>query len=241
MPTETVNFLLAIGQTVGETGVHEHVDFGLAMTGGPFSSSTPREVVVFTLAMDTTVTRRYRHKPINFNLGLTMEPKSRLRPTVHVQFELGLELTGKGFIVPNYSTNNPIQPSVVSGVLPQTGSGTGIYTKWDRREIKEVRLNRAVDGHETSDMDDPDIRYAWDLSINIRKSSLATHWNFVKAKFGMGVAFYFYDLQSNGKFYDPTGVSTTGRYKVRFDTAVIPQVYRHGERFEITYSLIEVE
>lgn len=240
MPTETVDFELGLEQTVDETGVHEHVAFGLAMTGGPFSASIPLLNVIFGQSFGMFV-REYPHEHVSFGLGLTMDPRSRLRPTVSVDFLWGMEFNGQSTNVPVYETDNPVQPSTVSGVLPQTGSGTGIYPKWVRREIKEVRLNRSADGHESSDMDEDEIRYAWDLSVNISRAALATHWNFVKNKFGMGQAFYFYDLQSNGFIYDPAGVVTTGRYKVRFDTAVIPQVLQMGARFVIDYSLIEVE
>lgn len=151
-----------------------------------------------------------------------------------------IEMQNQAINTPTFPPSTPIAPAVSSGVIPQHGSGTGIYPKWVRREIKEVRVHRHVDAHETGGQDETGFRFAWDLAINIRKSSLATHWNFIKARFGAGQAFYFYDLENNGYYYDPTGVNTTGRHLVRFDQEVVPQIYEFGERFVIEYTLLEV-
>ena len=237
----TVNFAWAIDQTVEETGIHERVSFDWAMSGGPFSSGYPKETLLFTWGVLTEVNKKYGHDPVvQFNLGLELKPQLRIRVTEQVNFNWAAEFSGQEIITPNIVTDNPISPSTPNGVLPQHGSGTGIYPKWIRREIKEARGNRVADAHETGGIDEDDIRYAWDLSINIQKSSLATHWSFIKARFGAGKAFYFYDLLNNGFVWDATGVFTTGRYLVRFDNNVIPQVYEQGERFIIEYTLIEV-
>lgn len=62
---------------------------------------------------------------------------------------------------------------------------------------------------------------AWQLGVRLTATTLATFISFYEAHVG-GIPFYFYDPMSPatgqqiGSNYDSTGVSTQGRYTVRF-------------------------
>lgn len=238
MPTETVTYGWAVGTENNETGIHERVNYGWAMGGGPFQD--PVEHVLYGWAWDNAI-KELGFETVRYGWAVKTTPRVRDRVKETVHYGWGLTYFGSGRTPFAYEAENPIQNSTPSAVLPQTNASTGIYPRYARREMKEVTVNRSVDARESSNVDeDTELRYAWDVQINVRKSSIAAHWNFLNSHFGAGTAFYFYDLVNNGFQYDPTGVLTDGRYKVRFDTEVVPQIYLKGELFVMEYSLIEV-
>jgi hypothetical protein len=136
------------------------------------------------------------------------------------------------------STSQPIQASAATGVLPQTGSA--IFTLWNPKHMKQTRVQRHQDLHETGGFDFDETRHRWELAINVSAADFPTHWTFIKNHYGSGIPFYFYDLQANGFQYDGTGVLTTGRYLCRFDTDPHVNVLKEGYRYTIEYAVLEV-
>jgi hypothetical protein len=141
---------------------------------------------------------------------------------------------------------HPIGSSTASGVLPETGSA--IFTRWEETTAKEILAHRFFDVHETSRLNFDDNRKGWRLEMNVTGAKQAQVAAFFVSHVWAGEAFYFYDLQANGFQYDPTGVLTTGRYKVRFVDEGFPRVQMlpasaasTGGRFVIPFSIIEVE
>jgi hypothetical protein len=63
-------------------------------------------------------------------------------------------------------------------------------------------------------------RKAWRLAKRLTPTQLQQLRAFYNARSGPAEPFYFYDpYETNPKFsHDPTGVGTTGRYTVRFDS-----------------------
>ena len=63
-------------------------------------------------------------------------------------------------------------------------------------------------------------RKRWRLSKRLTPTALGTLRDFYDARKGATEAFYFYDAyETSPKFsYDPTGVVTTGRHTVRFNS-----------------------
>lgn len=141
---------------------------------------------------------------------------------------------------------HPIGSSTASGVLPETGSA--IFTRWEETTAREILTHRHWDVHETSRLNFDDNRKGWRLEMNVTGAKHAEVAAFFVNHVWAGNAFYFYDLQGNGFQYDPTGVLTTGRYKVRFVEEGLPRVQisaassaSAGGRFTIQFSIIEVE
>jgi hypothetical protein len=79
------------------------------------------------------------------------------------------------------------------------------------------------------------VRRAWSLSQNWLFADLPDLVDFYDARKGAHEPFYFYPILSQ---YDATGVSTTGRYRVRFDGA-LQRDYQMG-RWPASFKLIEI-
>jgi len=256
MPLETITGGLGIeGALVSEDGPYEQIFGGLAIEGALASQDGPYERIVGGLAIDSG--RQVPLEEVPGGLGIEgLAIWTRTRETItgglgiegfaQVTFALetitgGLGIEGSAVEVPLQvvGTNQPIAAATATGVLPMIGSA--IFTKWQPKHIKETRIHRHADLHESSGLDDDATRHRWELAVKIHSTLLATHWNFMTAHFGIGKPFYFYDLQNNNFQYDGTGALTTGRYLVRFDTDPIPQRFQKGDQFEIEYSVIEVE
>lgn len=237
-PREHVRFDLAIDNTIVETGIHEHVGMDWAMDGGVFSSSTPLSVVSFTMALQMLPQLMTGKERVEFDWAMLMLPLSRTLPKQTVGMGWAMESYGFSGIPFIASSQFQVSNSTPVGTIPQLGSG--LYSKWSPRQIKEVRGYRYGDSHEVGGLDEELTRHAWDLEVNVGRVDMLLQWNFIKNHFGAGTPFYFYDLQMNGWQYDPTGVSTNKRYLVRFDGDEFVQAYQQGERFVIAYTLIEV-
>jgi len=123
-------------------------------------------------------------------------------------------------------------------VMPQIGSG--IYTRWQPLLSKQSRTQRHFDGSESSGLDEDAARLGWELAIEVSADQMADHAAFFESHKGSGVPFYFYDLQNNNFQYDPTGTLEDGRYTVRFDTPQLGRRFKLGNRFELSYRLVEV-
>lgn len=124
-------------------------------------------------------------------------------------------------------------------VLPEVGSA--IFTRWEEVPAKEIVLHRHWDLHEHGRARFDDTRKAWRLEMEVGIAKHNEVVTFIVNHVWAGKAFYFYDLHGNGYQYDPTGVLTSGRYKVRFVEEDFPRGYSVGERFRIPFSIIEVD
>jgi len=61
-------------------------------------------------------------------------------------------------------------------------------------------------------------RRRWDLAKRLASTDLAALKAFYLARNGRQIPFYVYDVSENGVAWDNTGVATTGRYAVCFDS-----------------------
>ena len=139
-----------------------------------------------------------------------------------------------------------IPSSTPSGVLPQTGSA--IFMTWQEVSAKEILAHRHWDFHETGRLNFDGSRKAWRVQLNVTGAKHIEVAQFFIDHVWAGKSFYFYDMQANGFQYDPTGVLTDGRYKVRFVDENFPRVQfkaasgeSTGGRFTIPFSIIEVD
>lgn len=237
MPSpETITGGLAILGTPSQVGPYYQVIGGLAIE---FGRQTPLETQIGGLGIEGYALLVAQKDTITGGLAIEGFGYVTQFPTEAITGGLAIEtsLILKTNIV--VGSSQPIADSTPSGVLPMIGSA--IFTRWVPTLIKDVRVTTHEDLHESSGLDDDATRHRWELAINVPRTDIATHWNFIKNHYGNGKAFYFYDLQSNGFQYDGTGVLTSGRYMVRFDTAPIIQVLQLGQRYVIEYSVLEVQ
>lgn len=235
MPLETITGGLAILGTPSQVGPYEKIVGGLAISFGP---QVPLEIQMGGLGIEGYVINKAFKDTITGGLAIGGEARVTVFATQLITGGLAIEtavILKDSFVA---GTSQPIANSTPSGVLPQTGSA--IFTRWTPRHIKETRVHTHLDLHESSGLDEEATRHRWELAINVPRDDIATHWNFIKNHYGQGTAFYFYDLQANGFVWDGTGVNTSGRYTVRFDTAPIIQVLQLGQRYVIEYSVLEV-
>lgn len=134
---------------------------------------------------------------------------------------------------------HPIGSSTPTGVLPQTGSA--VFPRWEQVTAKEILIHRHWDFHESGRLNFDDNRKAWRLEMNVAGDKQIEVAAFFVSHVWAGKSFYFYDTQTAGVVYDPAGVLTNGRYKVRFVGEDFPRVQNVGPRFTIPISIIEVD
>ena len=166
-----------------------------------------------------------------------------------INHEVTRNLIASGII--NYepragTTDQGIMDSVAVGVLPQReGTGGAIYDGWEARKHRELTAYDHWDKHEYGELAYESTRAEWVLSMNVGLSKFIEIRDFITSHKGMGIPFYFYDLEHNGFVYDATGVITTGRYLVRFveETFGFTQYAgsRGEARFKLSFSVIEVD
>ena len=131
------------------------------------------------------------------------------------------------------SVNN----AVAVGVLP-----AGLCTAFVEKRNWASRANEYHDGARQSMALVTMSRRAWSLRKRLKASVIAALWTFWTAN--QNTAFYFYNPfepasgQVVGSNYDATGVSTQGRYTVRFNGDWNQSTYI--PRADCTLDLIEV-
>jgi hypothetical protein len=241
VPTETVTSNFVLESSKAETGVHGHVVSSFVIEGGPFLSSSPHATVVSFLVLVSTPNNPSAFETVHGDLTLSATPLLVVGAVETVRSYMTLESVGNNLIPSQTANTYAIDDSAADGVFPVPGFGSyKIFSKWVSQQIKEVRVFRYGDTHENAAIDEDLTRHAWELEVNVDRNDMQLIWNFIKNHYGLGVPFYFYDLQMNGWEYDPSGVSENGRYLVRFDGTEFSQSYQQGERFVIPFNLIEV-
>ncbi len=103
--------------------------------------------------------------------------------------------------------------SVTAGtVLPLSLSKAFVHT----REIPTI-VGLYKDGSSDRKFLAEDSRKRWKLSKRLPIDALEALRDFYDARKGSHQPFYFYDPYESNFTYDPTGVTLTGRYTVRFE------------------------
>jgi hypothetical protein len=128
-------------------------------------------------------------------------------------------------------------PGLVAAANPTTVLPAGLA-----RALTETRTFRTLisgpynDGRDQRRSEALTSRKAWTLTRRLAYSDWLALRNFYLARRGPAEEFYFYPRVAD---HDPTGQSATGRYTVRFASALSGT---YGvPRFEAAFELIEVE
>ena len=130
-----------------------------------------------------------------------------------------------------------VSNAVAVGVLPAS-----LCTLFTEKRHWQSRVNEYHDGARQSMAVVSTSRRAWSLRRRLAAAVIATLWTFWTGN--QNTAFYFYDPfepasgQAVGSNYDATGVSTQGRYTVRFNGDWNQSTYI--PRADCTLELIEV-
>ncbi len=112
-------------------------------------------------------------------------------------------------------------PGSVANATPLTVMPWSLSTAFARTQEWPVALNEYRGAEAQRKEFAASTRLSWALQKALPASELATLLEFWRDRGGPMEPFYFYDpLETSPAFhYDPTGVSTVGRYTVRFDGA----------------------
>jgi hypothetical protein len=131
----------------------------------------------------------------------------------------------------NVQNANPVE------VLPETLS-MAFESTW----TWAVRENQYANGESQRDDLVTTARRAWALTKRLTAAQLTELRAFFEARQGSMEPFYFYDgTQTSPKWsWDATGVTSTGRYTVRFAQASWEQAVGVGARGEVSLTLIEL-
>jgi len=108
-----------------------------------------------------------------------------------------------------------VQNAAPSTVLPLSLSRTFAHS----REYPVIE-NEYRNGESQRSVQASNSRKRWQLTKRLAPAALQALRNFYDARSGATEPFYFYDpYETNPKFtHDPTGLATTGRYTVRFNS-----------------------
>ena len=102
-----------------------------------------------------------------------------------------------------------VDSATASVVMPQV-----FCASFQRSERWKSFVNGYANGEHEAAAFVTNSRRSWDLSASLVGSALAALRDFFDAQQGQVQCFYFYDLHEGA--YDATGVSSAGRYIVRF-------------------------
>jgi hypothetical protein len=111
-------------------------------------------------------------------------------------------------------------PGSVGNANPVTVMPWHICQAFSHSREFVARENEYRNGESQRDQRVNTSRKSWKLVQRLTPAALAILSAFYDARKGPVEAFYFYDIwDTSPQFqYDPTGVATTGRYIVRFDS-----------------------
>jgi hypothetical protein len=131
----------------------------------------------------------------------------------------------------------PVANAVPSAVMPQL-----LCTAFSEKRAFESRVNEYHDGSRQSSAMVSSSRRSWSLRHRLTAAAIETLWQFWVAN--QHTAFYYYNPfepaagQPVGSNYDGAGVSTQGRYTLRFNGDWNQSTY--VPRADCTLELIEV-
>lgn len=110
-------------------------------------------------------------------------------------------------------------PGNVANAVPSTVLPAGLCRAFVHAREYPVLENEYRNGESQRLAMAATSRKKWQLSRRLAPSALQTLREFYDARKGAHEPFYFYDpYETNPKFsHDPTGVTLTGRYTVRFN------------------------
>lgn len=131
-------------------------------------------------------------------------------------------------------------PGSVANASPSTVMPVSLFTLYERDFTFPLRTNVYTEGEFQASVQATTSRKIWKVAKRLPPSVLNTLYAFYLARRGNTEPFYFYDpYETSPKFTsDPTGVATTGRYTVRFDTDWVQGT--GPARSEVSLSLIEL-
>lgn len=106
---------------------------------------------------------------------------------------------------------------VVDYAIAATVFPWNLCVSFKRSQNFLLRMNAYRNGEEQRVNSVTTSRKAWELGQRLTAAQLGTLRSFFASRRGVE-AFYFYDVSETTAFaYDATGISTTGRYAVRFE------------------------
>ena len=111
-------------------------------------------------------------------------------------------------------------PGNVANAAPATVLPQSLCRAFTHERAYPLIENEYKDGESQRSVLATSSRKRWRLSKRLTPTALATLRDFYDARKGATEAFYYYDpYETSPKFgYDPTGVVTTGRHTVRFNS-----------------------
>lgn len=124
--------------------------------------------------------------------------------------------------------------ATVSEVMPFE-----LFTKFSLQIQRKANVNEYSDGAMQSGALVGSERRRWDIAQRLSASELTSLFNFYVAQNGKQLPFYIYDVTLPGVNWDATGILTTGRYPVRFDTDQWSHAVQIG-RADTPFSFIEI-
>lgn len=123
--------------------------------------------------------------------------------------------------------------ATVSAVMPFT-----LFKKFTRQEQYKSLSNGYSNGEYQSSAMVGSTRRRWDLSKRLAASDLSTLEAFYVAQNGRQIPFYIYDIMTPGVVWDNTGVVTTGRASVCFDSSLTETI--GVGRGDVPFSITEI-
>jgi len=106
-------------------------------------------------------------------------------------------------------------PGSISNAAPATVLPLSLCSAFSHSRSLPVNANEYKNGESQRGKLADSGRRSWKIKKRMTSTTLATLRTFYNSRRGPQEPFYFYDPWTA---HDPTGVATTGRYIVRFDT-----------------------
>ena len=126
-------------------------------------------------------------------------------------------------------------PGSVSNAAPSTVFPLSLCKSFSHSRQYPINANDYRNGESQRGRLADTSRKQWHITKRLSTTDLATLRTFYNDRKGPKEAFYFYDPPG---YYDPTGVATTGRYIVRFDSGWNQASFMG--RMETELSLVEL-
>lgn len=111
-------------------------------------------------------------------------------------------------------------PGSVANAAPTLVMPRFLCAAFQHTREYQVLVNEYKNGEVQTNALTADSRKRWQLSVRLTPTAIAALFAFYVSMNGPQGEFYFYDFyETDPQFsYDATGVATTGRYTVRFDS-----------------------
>lgn len=131
-------------------------------------------------------------------------------------------------------------PGNLQAAVPTTVLPKGLCAAYEQTRLYEANVNEYPNGESQREVRVNSARRRWEQTRKLKPAQLIELITFVADRKGATEPFYMYDPAESTPYgnYDATGVSTNGRFTVRFDGA-FSFTLQLG-RGEATMTLVEV-